>query len=74
MDHEGAIGAPADVKLDPVGTHPARLTEGFHGVFRLDSRGAPMGQYGDHAIFSQVFRNEILAMGGPALYDLTYMR
>jgi hypothetical protein len=60
MHDQGAIGAAADVELDPIGTHPASLTEGFHGVFRLDSRGAPMGQYRDHAIFSQVFRNESL--------------
>jgi hypothetical protein len=74
VNNQGAVGAAPDVELDPVGSETAGLAEGFQGVFRLDSRSAPMGEHGDHATFSQDFRNEILAVLHGALYDLKYMR
>ena len=74
MDDQGTVGASADIQFHAVGAQSAGLVEGLDGVFRLDGGCTPMGQHGDHAIFSQVFRNEFLAILGLGLYDLTYMR
>jgi hypothetical protein len=71
---QGAVGTAADVELHPVRPEAAGLAKGFHRVFRFAGGSAPMGQHGDHVTFSQVFRNEILAIGHQALYDFRYMR